>query len=343
MVCLKIWIDILTGKQLLFAEPIIKKLEGKNNLLCTKRSYRELNGLAKIRNISAISVGRHGGMENISKLVCSARRIEGLSRLVYKFKPDLAISFQSPEAARVAFGLGIKHVGFADSAHATAVMRLTVPYLDKLLIPWIMKKSTFSRYGIAEKDILQYRAIDAALISMRSFSSNELIKRHSSIVMLRMAENQASYNRFADTQIIPIICHILRCLPDFQIVVLARYAEQIKFLKRQFGRKITVINKVLDGKDALRHADVFVGSGGTMTAEAAFLGIPTISYSNRQDYEVDAFLEKKKIITREPDPEKIPGIIKEIARGNPAYKNRAQALLKTMRDPFPVLQKAMRL
>lgn len=335
--------DVLTGKQLLFAEPMIRRLEKeKNSVLCTTRDYRELNGLVRIRKIKARSVGRHGGRENLSKLVCSARRIERLSKIVYGFRPDLAVSFQSPEAARVAFGLGIRHVGFADSAHAAAVMKLTVPYLDRLLIPWIMRKEGFARYGISEKNILRYRAIDAAVTSKRSFSRRLRLRKDSKIIMVRMAEEQASYNEFPDAGIIPIIDRILECLPGFRVVVLARYAEQIRFLRRQFGRKVGIMRQVSDGKDILRYADVFIGSGGTMTAEAAFLGIPAISYSGRKDYEVDAFLEKKRIIVREQDPGKIPGIVKRLAKKDgSAAGERARRLLETMEDPFLTLQRAM--
>ncbi len=34
-----------------------------------------------------------------------------------------------------------------------------------------------------------------------------------------------------------------------------------------------------DGKYLLNNTDVFIGSGGTMTAESALMGIPTISYN----------------------------------------------------------------
>ena len=58
-----------------------------------------------------------------------------LSRKIKAFSPDITISFCSPEAARISFGLGIKHVAFCDSPHADAVMRLTLPLIQKLLIP----------------------------------------------------------------------------------------------------------------------------------------------------------------------------------------------------------------
>ena len=340
--CLKIWMDVLTGKQLLFAEPMIRRLERKNSVLCTARDYRELNSLARIRKVRVRTVGRHGGKENLSKLVCSARRIEELAGLVSRFGPDVAVSFPSPEAARVAFGLGIRHIGFADSPHATAVTKLTVPYLDKLLTPWIMKES-YSRYGIPQRNIVPYRAIDAAVISKRAFSKRlRLRKNGSKVIMVRMAEGLASYNEFPDTGIIPIIDKLLERLPGFKVVVLPRYAEQIKLLRARFGRKITVVQKVPDSKDILRYADVFIGSGGTMTAEAAFLGIPSISYSKRRVFDVELFLEKRRIIVRESDPEKIPGTVERLLGEGSLRRERARKLLKTMEDPFLVLQKTIK-
>ena len=56
--------------------------------------------------------------------------------------------------------------------HATAVMRLVVPLVQKLLIPWIIPKKEFTKFGIDSKDIVSYRAIDAAIIAKRKISKN---------------------------------------------------------------------------------------------------------------------------------------------------------------------------
>lgn len=337
---MRIWFDVLTGKQLLFAEPMIKRLGAGNEILCTSRNYRELNRLVRIRGINTRMVGRHGGAEKISKLVCSAQRIERLSRLVHGFGPDLTVSFQSPEAARVAFGLGIRHIGFSDSPHASRVMRMTVPYLDKLLVPWVIKKEKFSRFGIAKKDIIPYRALDGALIAGRRYTRTGRPKRGKTIVV-RPAEEQASYE-FADTDIVPIIWKILEELPEFRVVVLPRYAEQIRRFRDEFGKKIRVMQEVHDSKDILRNADIFIGSGGTMTAEAPFLGIPTISFSRSSGFEIDVFLEKRRIVTRETDPAKFPGLVRRLERDGSTYKRRAMQLYRTMEDPFPILKKVMK-
>jgi len=69
---LKIWFDILTPKQLLFFESMIKRLERKNKLLCTSKKYREANQLAKIRKLKLSIIGKHGGGDNYEKLQSSA-------------------------------------------------------------------------------------------------------------------------------------------------------------------------------------------------------------------------------------------------------------------------------
>ncbi|MBT8172741.1 MAG: DUF354 domain-containing protein, partial [Nitrosopumilus sp.] len=68
---MKIWIDILTPKQLLFSEPIIEKLGKKHNILCTSRDYNEVSKLAKIRDFDLIFVGKHGGGDKKGKLQAS--------------------------------------------------------------------------------------------------------------------------------------------------------------------------------------------------------------------------------------------------------------------------------
>ena len=54
---------------------------------------------------------------------------------------------------------------------------------------------------------------------------------------------------------------------------MGRYTSQVRHLDQTFGKKIRVFNKIVDSKILLENADVFVGSGGTMTAESALLSI----------------------------------------------------------------------
>ena len=336
---MKIWIDILTPKQLLFSEFIIKKLSKNNEIICTSRSYNEVSKLSQIRKFNVIFVGKHGGGWKSTKFNAHLDRMKKLSPLITKFSPDLTISFCSPEAARISFGLGIKHVAFCDSPHAEAVMRLTLPLIQKLLIPWIIPKKEFGKYGIESKNIIQYKAIDAAITIKRQVTKKQDLnfkKSNKKRILIRMDEDQAAYSS-KSTKIVPIIKKIIEEFSEENIIILGRYSEQVKKLKKLFGGKPQILRMSYDGKFLLKSIDVFIGSGGTMTAESALLGIPTISY-NAVPNIIENYLVKHNMVTRETNPQKIVKIIKKyIESSGDQNKKMAKNFLNQMEDPVQKL------
>ena len=335
---MKIWIDVLTPKQLLFSEPMIKALGKKHKILCTSRSYGEVSKLAKIRRFKLISVGKHGGDKKYTKLDASVYRMGKLLPIIQKFQPELTISYCSPEAARISYGLGIRHVAFCDSPHAESVMKLTLPLIQKLLIPWVIPKREFSRYGIPEKDIIPYKAIDAAVTIKRKTIQKRLpfTKPGRKNIVIRVEEEQASYTSKSSV-IIPIIKKITEKFGDENIVILGRYDDQVKSLQSAVGGKALVLKMSFDGKILLEKADVFVGSGGTMTAESALMGVPTISY-NAVPNIVEKYLVRSNLVKRETNPHKIIKQFEKIfGSSTTGYKNRAKTNLKSMEDPIQKL------
>lgn len=336
---MKIWIDILTPKQLLFSEPIVEKLGKKHDLLCTSRDYEEVSKLAKMRGFDLVFVGKHGGGAKEAKLKASIDRMGRLSAKIMAFSPDIAISFCSPEAARIAFGLGIKHVAFCDSPHAEAVMRLTLPLIQKLLIPFTIPKKEFSKYGIDEKNIIQYKAIDAFVTIQRKIDQKAKLpfkNNNRKNILIRVEEEEASYTS-KSSKIIPIIKKIEREFENENIVVLGRYAKQVENLQKTVGKKVKIVKMTYDGKHLLKNTDVFIGSGGTMTAESALMGIPTISY-NAVPNIIENFLVKKYLVIREANPNKISNHIKKIFESAVNQnQERAERIRKQMEDPVEKL------
>ena len=341
---MKIWIDILTPKQLLFSEPIVERLGKKHNILCTSRKYEEVSKLAKIRHFDLVFIGKHGGGNKKNKLKASIERIDKLSKKIQKFEPEVVISFGSPEAARISFGLGIKHIMFCDSPHANAVMRLTLPLIQKLLIPYVIPKKEFSKYGINEKDIVQYKAIDAVVTMQREI--NEKIvspfkNNNKKNILIRIEEEEASYTSKSN-KIIPIIQKIVNDFKGENIVVLGRYTKQIVNLQKVIDSKVKIVKMSFDGKYLLNNTDIFIGSGGTMTAESALMGIPTISY-NAVPNIVENFLVKKHLVKRESNPSKISNHIKKIFElNNNQEQKRAKKIVKEMEDPIEKLIKIIK-
>ena len=323
---------------------MIRRTRKNHTVLCTSRDYQQVTQLAKIRGLKLKIIGKHGGTKRHDKLNASLHRSKSLSLRIKQFSPDITVSFCSPEAARVSYGLGISHICFSDSPHATAVMRLVVPLVQKLLIPWIIPKKEFTKFGIDSKDIVSYRAIDAAIIAKRKISKNNKTRNKKNvrkIILVRVEEEYASYST-KRRPAIPIIKEILKNFSNEEIVVMGRYSSQVKHLEQVFGKKIRVLNKVVDSKKLLENTDVFIGSGGTMTAESALLGIPTISY-NAVPNIIEAYLVKKKLVIRKTNPKQIANSIEKILRSsNLSIKKRSKKMMNSMEDPYLTLVKTMK-
>lgn len=347
---MKIWIDILTPKQALFMDELGKRLEKRGHkVLRTTRNYEELNKLMSLKGIKAIIVGKHGGASLYKKLLMSTKRILELSRIINELRPDIAIGFASVEAARVSFGLSIPYFCISDSPHAEAVSRLTVPFSKKLFTPFVIPKDCWVKFGILKSNIIQYKALDPIVwIKTHKLDQGILellrLEKKKPIVTVRLEEIYAAYlhkKSSLETSItIKAIGNLLKKDLNAQIVVLPRYKEQYLFLKNKFKNKITVPNSPIDALSLLKLSSAFIGGGGTMNAEAALLGIPTISCFPMESTYVEKFLIKKGLMEKILDQEKISlKILKILENKNLIEKNKEKArrLLEKMEDPLKII------
>src|SRR3989304_3036424 len=348
---MKVWLDVLTPKQVNFFAELQRRLNARGfKTFLTTREYREVNELLQLRGVKAERVGRHGGGLIRDKLVESANRIVALVRLIEEQEPDVAISFSSPEAARVAFGLKIPHYCVSDSPHAEAVCRLTIPLSKKLFTPWVIPSYAWKKYGIQPRDIVHYRALDPA-VWLDSPKGNSKVPESLHLdpskptVVLRTPEEHAAYlSERSNTSIgTEIVAKILDLDKDgLQIVVLPRYNDQTERFKKRFGNRIVLPEHVVDAVSLIRFASVFVGGGGTMSAEAALLGVPVISYYPGEPTFIERFLIKYGLVERLLDPGRVAQRALSICRSHDFsefYRKKSIRLLRSMEDPLRVIMR----
>ena len=343
--CLKIWFDILTPKQVMFFRRAATLLRNSgHDVLCTSRQYREAVELAKIKKLDLTLVGSHGGADRYEKLRQSASRTHELAEVVERFSPDAAVTFSSPEGARVAYGLGIRHIGFNDSPHAEAVARLTVPLMSRLLCPWVVPHSAWSGYGIAKKDIVRYRALDPAAW-LKHDETPEAVQGKKTI-LLRLEESKASYiadKRLGTGKMIDDFVDELWQSAD--IMALCRYPDQIAEVEARYGSRVQVLKDVVDGTALVKSAQLFVGAGGTMTAEAALLGKPTISIAPLQFY-VEKYLLSSGLVKKAANTRSLVKLGRKMIADD-LYRQRqkkmAERILAGMEDPTDRMISALRL
>ena len=349
----KIHVDILTPKQVLFFTPLLKKLaEHDITTLLTTRKYREVNQMMGLNKIHASVIGKHGKGDIAGKLEASLKRTLKLSRFFKDTNPNLSLSFSSPEAARVSYGLGIPHITVNDSPHAEAVAKLTIPLSRKILTPAVIPIQAWQKYGATKKMIVKYNALDP-FVWLKEFKPDKKIlqifglQTDEHLVTVRPEESFASYllNKTRGKTLIIKIIEKLLTLKDVKIIVLPRYEEQIKILKNKFDNKIIIAEKAVDGASLLFFSSVFIGGGGTMTSESALIGVPTFSCYPEKSTFVEKYLIQKGLVTRINDPDlltkSVTQTLKTLDETRPTQMVRAKKLISNMEDPTEVILKTI--
>jgi len=350
-----VWIDILTPKQGNLFSVLSKRLtkQGYKHILTT-RLYREVNQLLDARGLTAYTIGKHGGARIEEKLSASADRVAKLAKFIGRRKPDLALSFSSPEAARVAFGLGIPHLCISDSPHAEAVSRLTIPLSERLFTPAVIPKKEWLGYGISAGKIVQYDALDP-IVWLKTFRPDRRIliqdgiKPQRKIVTVRLEESFAAYllakKRKKLLNTVGAIHEMLRNRLEADIVALPRYNDQAEILRREFKHDVVIPRTVVNGPNLLSFSSVFIGGGGTMTSEAAMLGVPSISCFPSKPTIVEEFLISSGLVVREMDPSRIARRAMRMLEDE-TYRRRirdkAKGFVERMEDPIEVILRELK-
>ncbi len=310
---MRLWFDILTPKQVNLFKPVIDELRD-HEILCTSRAFRETMELARIKGLELEIIGNYGSTL-YDKLLISAGRIHKLAKLMNEYKPDKLVTFSSPDACRVAFGLKIPILSLNDSPHAEAVCKLTIPLVDKLMHPWIIPKGEFMKYGIDEQKLIAYKALDPSVWIKPTINNGKFI-------LFRLEESRASYINDVRSY------ELLKRLAEYNIIVLARYEEQIDAIK---NLGINVFDDVIDATQLLSDASLFIGSGGTMNCEAALLGIPNIIY-NMKYIHVNRYLITNKLSYAFNTIEEILVNIPKLIDAREEFQANSRAILSDMED-----------
>ena len=96
--------------------------------------------------------------------------------------------------------------------------------------------------------------------------------------------------------------------PHVQLVVLARHPEQVSELAELKLPNCTIPSSAIESRTLLYEADLVIGAGGTMTREAALMGVPTFTVFAGRAPAVDRWLEDGGLLERLTDAAQLAGI-----------------------------------
>ncbi|MGC9780529.1 MAG: DUF354 domain-containing protein [Candidatus Heimdallarchaeota archaeon] len=336
-----IWFEVLTPKQAMLFLSIGEKLKKFGiESLYTTRNHDYIHDIFSNYETEPISLGEYGGKTLEGKLIASAKRVVKLAEYIIKLedKPIATISLSSPDASRVAFGLGIPLILFNDTTHSIPVAKLTLSLARFLITPSCINKEDFIKLGANPSTIYTYEGVDEVeYISgegyekYKKLSENE--DKKESYLVFRPEESFAAYMKDRDENPYMEILEEAFTHYDGKIVILPRYEKQKETIKQRFEDRALILDKGRYFLDLLSKADAVITGGGTMAREAALLGIPSITYFWRQ-LEPQSFIEHKGFpsysVQTLQDTKKI---IKKICSNPKQYKIDTSQKLKDLQKP----------
>jgi predicted glycosyltransferase len=336
----RVWFDVLTPKQVLLFSPVIGELTKRGSqVLATSREYREIPGMAQLCGLDLKFVGERGGADISDQLTASTKRELEMIPTIKSFGPSVAVSVASSVCARVAFGLRVKHIAVNDSPHSAVAGRLSLPLSYRLLCPWVIPYAAWEKFGIFRPQVTRYHALDPAAWLKRPPLRGPIpaLPQDRKTITIRLEEGYAPYMQGTDKSLTgAVLAGLSKAYPDANLVALCRYGDQLKAVEREFGSKFIIPSGTVDGRRLLEATDLFIGMGGTMTAEAALIGIPTVSAFQGTLY-TEVYLESVGLVSKARGPKSIFQLANRLLK--PEVKasraRRAKRILDSMEDPVP--------
>jgi len=291
------WYDACTGKHMRYGVAIAKHLrKAGHEVILTTREHPDTLALARVLGEKPLVVGKYSPASLSARLEESASRMLKFSKMFSDNLPDVAISHQSVELCRTAFGLGIPIILTADTPHALAVNKLTIPLANTVVISEAIPKNFFRRFGASS--VTQFKGVD----EVAWVKDAKPLKRRSRkpVILIRQMETRATYALGKDDDTAKV-AQKLGSLGEVQFV--SRYDQTGKDLNSRDG--------FVDTVEATASADLVVSVGGTISREAALQGVPSIAISEMGRTYVNEYLAEKGFPLFMVKPSQILGYAKK--------------------------------
>ena len=322
---MRVWIDLSNSPHPLLFAPVAGRLEELgHDVVVTARDNAQTVELAHRRWSGVEVIGGPSPAGRAAKARAVMERIRALASWARGRRPQVALSHNSYAQIVAARGLGVRTVTAMDYEHQPA-NNLAFRLAHTVLLPAALAGTSVARQGATLRKTRFYQGLkeevylgdftpDAGIVAAVG------IRREAEtiIVVARTPPSGALYHRFEN----PIFVEALRAIsgePAARCVVLARRPEQRRELAALGLPNLLIPERALDARSLVHASDLVIGAGGTMTREAALLGVPTLSLFAGRRPAVDRWLERRRALRFVGSLEDLPPVRpRETAPRDPA-------------------------
>jgi predicted glycosyltransferase len=327
---MRIWIDLANSPHPLLFAPVARALEGRGHMVeITVRDHAQTLALAGERWQKFDVVGRASPSNRILKAHAVADRVRALRAWARAHEPDLALSHNSYAQIAAARLAGVPTVTAMDFEHQPA-NHVAFRLADRVLLPEAYPRRTARRQGATAPKIWRYPGVKEALY-VGDFEPDEDVMRglgvepspETAIVVARTPPTRALYHHGENPLFADCLAQLAR-RERVHCVILARHPEQIRSLASIRGKGFTIPQEAVDARSLMHQADLVLGAGGTMTREAALMGVPAVSVFRGSVPAVDRWLEEQGSLQRLTRADELPSVEPGVSRPLDPHDLRAK-------------------
>lgn len=319
-----VWIDLSNSPHPLLFAPVVRALEAEGiSVLLTARDNAQTLELARDRWGDRVTViGGPSPKDRVQKGRQIARRVRALRDWALAQGPiAVALSHNSYAQILAARTLRIPIVTAMDFEHQPA-NHLAFRLAHRVLLPDALRATEVSRQGARNGKVRWYPGLKEE-IYLGDFEPDTGVldalgvrrAPDATLVVARTPPSRALYHQFGN-QLFTDAVQALGRQPGVTCVVLTRHPEQREALRGLDAPGVVVPERAVDSRSLMYAADLVVGAGGTMTREAALLGVPTFSVFAGARPAVDRWLEHRGLLQQLERVEQVAAVAPRAARDN---------------------------
>lgn len=274
------WIDLDNSPHVLLFAPIIRELERRGvRLIITVREFAQTQELARQHGLKSTTVGKHyGSASKIVKVGGTLFRAASLVNFVRKHEITAAISQGSRALVLAAKAMRLPVMTLYDYEFASC--RLYNVFSDRIAVPGAIPPERLAAQGLDLKKLLRYPGLKEEVYVYGFKPNNDLadkleLDKDKVIVTLRPPAQWAHYHHERSEIMFRALMERLKSQRNVQVVIPARTEAQADELRRAYGLsgRFRIFTRPVDGLSLMWCSDIVFSGGGTMTREAALLGL----------------------------------------------------------------------
>ncbi len=295
---MRIWIDMSNSPHPLLFAPVARELELRGHeILVTARDSSQTRELTLERWPDAEIIGGPSPPNRGRKALSIFERVRELRRWAKGRGAEVALSHNSYAQLAAARSLDIHAVTAMDYEHQPA-NHLAFRLANRAVLPEPFPARIAHRQGATKAKLRRFEGIKEE-IYLGDFDPSTTVLQDlgcervpgGTLVVARTPPSGATYHQFENPLFERLLAEVA-AQPGCTCIVLARSRNQGRNLRERSSSRLIVPERALDSRSLVYAADLFVGAGGTMTREAALMGVPTISVYVGRRPAVDRALEQ---------------------------------------------------